>query len=141
MKKLTLFASAALLSLCAGTAFAEINKSSTFYYFTQKNPTVHEQFSCLVTGASDSDPVSGLNRAEMITGFSQDGLIKLPVSQVNSVYFDAYHDPNKPSATAFVYFRLRNSGNTDIQCYAGKSAPGDTAPRTQMPGPYGVNLR
>lgn len=83
----------AVMSLVLGQAYAagpftflDLGQSST-----PANPL---PFYCTITGANPTDKVAMNNGAVMITGFQAHGELSSTVAQINSVYFNSYHDPD-----------------------------------------------
>lgn len=95
---------------------------------TLQNP---QAFNCTVTGGVDTDQVGMANRAVMITGFQEHGQLSISVAQLNSVYFNSYHDPKYPTTIDGHVGVLVPHGNVVCQFGTGTG-------RTLMPGNYGV---
>jgi len=112
------------------TAYAD---SSDTFHFTSKDSTVHEQFHCTITKADSSNRVFGYNHAEMVKGFTPDGIIDTNVATINQFAFDAYHD-DKYDILGTVNFKVVNK-DAILKC-----APG-TAGRPLIPGKYGFSMR
>jgi hypothetical protein len=131
--KMMKLAALALLAV-SSSAFAASNLGGpiTQYVFSRLD-TVHEQFACTINGANDTDMVYAKNHAEMISDFSQ-GTGIFNVSQINSYYFDAYHDVDYKDIGSVV-FQVSSEGNADITCEPYDATKGS---RVLAPGGYGL---
>ena len=126
--KIAAFTSAAALTLIAAQSQAvsgiwfDLGSTSTL-----QNP---QAFNCTVTGGNNTDQVNMINRAVMVTGFQAHGVLNTTVAQLNSVYFNSYHDPKYPNQDGHVAVLVPN-GNVTCQ-------DGQGTGRTLIPGNYGV---
>jgi len=112
------------LLLTATSAYAD---SSVVYYFQSLDPNIKEGFYCDVRDAADANVrVIGFNKAEIIRGFSPNGLLESNVNVLNTYYFEASHDANYPTA-GLVVFKV-DDANASIVCQPG------TANRPVYPG-------
>jgi hypothetical protein len=114
----------------ASTAYADSSKT---YYFQSKDPKVHEQFYCSVQNAKPTDRVIGYNHAEMIKGFTANGIIETNVDTINKYAFDAYHDEKYPTTTGTANFKVDNK-DAVIDCNP------STVGRPIIGGNYGQGL-
>lgn len=132
--KLISISSIAAMSLVFGQAYAsepftmlDLGQSST-----PANPLA---FYCAITGANPTDKVAMNNGAVMITGFQPHGELETTVQQINSVYFNSYHDPNtKYTGINGMLFATVGNSKAVITCVKDSAGTG----RTLMPGNYGV---
>lgn len=118
MKKVALLAAALCL---AGVAHANPNSTPfTKYSFSSQDPQQSENFYCQVDNAADTDEVSGLNHAELITGFNSNGELLSTVKDINNFYFKANHDPEQQGKQAYVILMVNSDNdNADINCFTG----------------------
>lgn len=92
-------------------------------------------FYCTITGANPTDKVAMNNGAVMITGFQTHGVLNTTVTQVNSVYFNSYHDPNsRYNGIDGLVLTTVDNAKAVITCVKNSTGTG----RTLMPGNYGV---
>ncbi len=98
-------------------------------------PTTVLPFYCNVVNATSTDQVQMMNRAVMITGFTN-GMLSISAYQLNNVYFNTYHNPSSKYDGQYGYVMgalMTQNPKLEIFCQIGQGTG-----RTLMPGNYGA---
>jgi hypothetical protein len=98
-------------------------------------PTTVLPFYCYVANATSTDQVQMMNRAVLVTGFTN-GMLSISAYQLNDVYFNTYHNPGSKYNGQYGYVLgglMTQNPKAVITCQIGQGSG-----RTLMAGSYGL---
>ncbi len=131
-----LLAGSVLAFSCLGATVAQASQDNFFLPLGDSStPTNVLPFYCYISNANSTDQIQMMDNAVLITGFTN-GLLSISAYQLNSVYFNTYHNPSNKFSGQYGYVLgglMTQNPKAVITCQIGQGSG-----RTLMPGSYGL---